>query len=83
MYVAMPYFVFMEAMVSCLIHSENISHVWNPYFLFHFAVLWARVRMGQVYQRIARKSIMPLCCICFSLSLTYTKWTVLLSLCFA
>ena len=22
-----PYFVFMEAMVSCLIHAENISHV--------------------------------------------------------
>ena len=29
MYVAMPYFVFMEAMVSCLIHGENISHVWR------------------------------------------------------
>ena len=30
MNVAMLYFVFMEAMVSCLIHDENISHVWNP-----------------------------------------------------
>ena len=34
MYVAMPYFVFMEAMVSCLIHGENTSHVCNPCFLF-------------------------------------------------
>ena len=30
MYVAMPYFVFMEAMVSWLINGENISYVWNP-----------------------------------------------------
>ena len=39
MYLAMPYFVFMEAMVPCLIHSENASHVWNPYFLFRFCRL--------------------------------------------
>ena len=27
MQVAMPYFVFMQAMVSCLIHSGNLSHI--------------------------------------------------------
>ena len=44
MYVATPYDVFMEAMVPCLINGVNTSHVWNPCFLFDFAVLWARVK---------------------------------------
>ena len=40
MYVAMPYFVFLESMVSCLIYGENISHAWNPCFSIPvFAVL--------------------------------------------
>ena len=30
MYVAIPYFVFMEAMVSWLINGESIHYVWNP-----------------------------------------------------
>ena len=38
MYVAMLYFVLMEAMVSWLIHSENISYVWNPCCLFDFTM---------------------------------------------
>ena len=48
MYVAMPYFVFMDAMVSCLTHGENTSLIWNPCFLFHCAVLWTNVRMSCV-----------------------------------
>ena len=32
MYLAMPYFVFIGAMVSCLIHFETASHVWKPGF---------------------------------------------------
>ena len=40
MYVAMPYFVFMEAMVSRLIHGETTPHVWNSCFSIPvFAVL--------------------------------------------
>ena len=39
MYVTMPYFVFMEAMVSCLMHGEHISHVLNPCFLLYFAIM--------------------------------------------
>ena len=30
MYVAMPCFVFMGAMVSWLINGDNITYVWNP-----------------------------------------------------
>ena len=67
MYVAMPYFVFMEAMVSWLINGENILYVWNPCCLLHFTVLWARVRMGHVCPIFARNPMMPLCFICFSL----------------
>ena len=48
MYVAIPYFVFMEAMVSSLINGENIPYVWNPCCLLHLTVSWARVRMGHV-----------------------------------
>ena len=47
-------------MVSCLIHGENISHVGKPCCLFHFTVLWARVRMEPV-----RSSFIAFCCICF------------------
>ena len=67
MYVAMPYFVFMEAMVSWLISGENIPYVWNPCCLFHFTVLWANVRMGHVYPSFARNPMMPLCLTCFCL----------------
>ena len=67
MYVAMPYFVFMEAMVSWLINGENISYVWNPCCLLHFTVLWARVRMGHACPSFARNPLMPLCLICSSL----------------
>ena len=67
MYVAMPYFVFVKAMVSCLIHGENMSHVGNSICLFHFIVLWTNVRLGHVYLSFLRNPMMPLCCICFSL----------------
>ena len=60
MYVARPYFVFMEAMVSCLIYGEIISHVWNPCCIFHFTMLCARVRMGHVGACIMRKTMLPL-----------------------
>ena len=67
MYVAIPYFVFMEAMVSWLINGENIPYVWNLCCLLYFTVLWARVRMGHVCPSFARVPMMPLCFICFSL----------------
>ena len=67
MYVAMLYFVFMEAMVSWLINGDNIPYVWNPCCLLHFIILWARVRMGHLCQSFARNTMMPLCLICFSL----------------
>ena len=67
MYVAMPYLVFMEAMVSWLINGENISYVWNPCRSLHFIVMWARVRMGHVCPSFARNPMMPLCFICSSL----------------
>ena len=58
MYVAMQYFVFMEAIVSWLINGENISYVWNPCCLLHFPFLWARVRMGHVPPGFARNPMM-------------------------
>ena len=67
MYVAIPYLVFMEAMVSWLINGENIPYVWNPCCLLRFTVLWARVRMGHVCPSFARNPMRPLCFICFSL----------------
>ena len=68
MYVAIPYFVFMEAMVSWLINGEIIPYILNPCCLLHFTVLlWARVRMGHVCPRFARNPMMPLCFLCFSL----------------
>ena len=67
MYVAIPYLVFMEAMVSWLINGENILYVWNPCCLLHFTVLWARVRLGHVCPSFARNPMMPLCFMCFSL----------------
>ena len=67
MYVAIPYFVFMEAMMSWLIYREGIPYVWNPCCLLHFIVLWARVRMGHVCPSFARNPMMPLCFTCFSL----------------
>ena len=67
MYVAMPYFVFMEAMVSWLINREHIPYVWSPCCLLHFTVLWARVRMGHVCPSFTRNPMMPLWFICFSL----------------
>ena len=67
MYVAMPYVFFMEAMVSCLIHGENIFHIWNPCCIFHFTVFWASLRMGHVSPSLMRNPMMPLCCICFPL----------------
>ena len=67
MYVAIPYFVFMEAMVSWLINGENIPYVWNPCCLLHFTVLWARPRMGHVCPSFARNPMMALCFICYSL----------------
>ena len=67
MYVGMPYFLFMEAMVSWLITGENSSYVWNACCLLHFTVLWARVMMGNVCPSFARNPMMRLCFICFSL----------------
>ena len=66
MYVAIPLFVFMEAIGSWLINGENIPYVWNPFCLLHFTVLWAKVRLPHVRRRFARNPIMPLCFICFS-----------------
>ena len=65
MYVAFPYFVFMEAMVSWLINGENIPYVWNPCCLLHFTVLWARVGMGHSCSSFARNPMMPLRFMCF------------------
>ena len=65
MYVAMPYFAFMEAMVSWLINGENIPYVWHPCCLLHFSVLWANVRMGHVCPSFVRSPMRPLCFICF------------------
>ena len=49
MYVAMAYFVFMEAKVFCLIHRENIPHGCNPCFPIPvFSILYAGVRKGHV-----------------------------------
>ena len=67
MYVAMLYFVFMEAMVSWLINGEKIPYVWNPCCLLNFTISWSQVRMGHVDPRFARNPMMPLCFICFSL----------------
>ena len=67
MYVAMRYFVFMDAMLSWLINGENIPYAWNPCCLLHFTVLWERVRMGYVCPSFARNPMMPLCLICFFL----------------
>ena len=39
MYVAMPYFVLMEAMVSCFIYDESIFHFWTQCSLFHFVII--------------------------------------------
>ena len=63
MYVALPFFVFMEAMGSWLIKGENTPYVWNPCYLLHFTVLWAKVSLRPSF---ARNPIMPLCFICFS-----------------
>ena len=65
MYVAMPYFVFMQAIVSWLINGENICYVWNPSCVLRFTVSWARVRMGHVCPSFARNPMMPLCFRCF------------------
>ena len=59
--------VFMEAMVSSLIHSENISHFSNQCCLSHFTALSARVKMGHVCPSFIGNPMMPLFCICFSL----------------
>ena len=67
MYVAMPFFVFMVAMVRWLINGENISYVLNPCCLLHCSVLWARVTMGYVCPCFVRNPMLPLCFICFSL----------------
>ena len=72
MYVATPYFGFMEAMVLWLISGENVSYVWNPCCLPQFTVLWARVRMGRVCPSFARNPMMPLFFMCFSLCLPCT-----------
>ena len=70
MYVAMPYFVFLEAMVSWLFSGENIPHVWNPFSLLCFTVSWARVRLVHVCPSFVRNPMMPLCFISFSLCVT-------------
>ena len=67
MYVAIPYFVFMEAMVSWLSNGGNIPYVWNPCCLLHSTFLSAGLRMGHVCPSFARNPMMPLCFICFSL----------------
>ena len=72
MYVVIPYFAFMEAMVSWLNNGENISDVWNPCWSLHFTVLWARVRMGHVCSSFARIPMRPLCLYAFLCVLPYT-----------
>ena len=67
MYVTIPYFVFMEAMVSWLINDENIPYVWNACCSLRFSILWARVRMGHVSPSFAWNPMVPLCLICFYL----------------
>ena len=67
MYVAMPCFVFIRAMVSWLINGENVSYVWNPSWLLHFTVVWPRVRMNHVCPSFARIPMRPLRFICFCL----------------
>ena len=66
-YVVIPYFLFMEAMVSSLINGENIPYVWNPCCVPHFTVLWARIRMGHVCLSFARNPMLSLRFICFYL----------------
>ena len=55
MYVAILYFVFIEAMVSWLINGECILYVWNSCCLL------------QCVPKLRENSMMPLCFICFSL----------------
>ena len=70
MNVAMPYFVFMEAMESYLIHGGSTSHVWNSCCLHHFTVLSAKVRMNHVYRSFRQNSMIALCCRSFLLCFT-------------
>ena len=72
MYVAMPYLVFMEAMVSGLINGSNIPYFRKPCCLLHLTVLWARVRMGHLCPSFARNPTMPLCLYAFLCVLPYT-----------
>ena len=63
MYVAIPYVVFMEAIVSCWIHAEIIYHIWNPCFLLYFAIMWARVKLDHLCPSFRGNSKVGLCCI--------------------
>ena len=62
-------------MVSCLIDAENISHVGNPCCLFHFTVLWARVRMGHVcptfMNKVNDRILLYMLCVCDALNGLY------------
>ena len=61
MYVAMPYFVFIKAMVSCLIHGGNISHVSQ----FQFCRLVGKGEDGPCGATLVLNPMMPLCPVSF------------------
>ena len=67
MYVAMPYFVCMGAMVSRLIHGENTSYVWNSCSQLQFCHLVGLSEDGPCGATLMKSPMMPLCCISFSL----------------
>ena len=59
MYVVTPHFVFMEAMVSCLIEGWNISRISQ----FHFCHLEAKGEGGPCGATLMLNPLMPLCCV--------------------
>ena len=56
MYMTMPYFVFMEGMVSCLMDVENTSHVWNSGFSIPFCHLVDKDEDGLCHMSLKRKA---------------------------
>ena len=63
MYVGIPYSVFMGALVSSLIHAENVSHAWNSYFHFQCCCLVGKDEDGPSGATLMLKRMIPLCCI--------------------
>ena len=59
MYVVLPYFVSMEAMVSCLIHGGNISRSCQ----FHFCRLVGKGECDPCGDTLMLNPQMPLCCV--------------------